>query len=65
LIFLDRFNILISKIILKNIILIYFQTKSTLKNNNNHTFKYPKNIVDKIDKTISVEFETWVNSVTN
>ena len=54
-----------SKIILKNIILIYFQIKNTLKNNYNHTFKYPKSIVDKIDKIISVEFETWVNSVTN
>jgi hypothetical protein len=47
-----------SKIILKNIILIYLQTKNTLKNNHNYIFKYPKSIVDKIDKTISVEFET-------
>ena len=44
LIFSYYFNILISKIIFlknkKNIILIYFKIKNTLKNNNNYNSKY-------------------------
>jgi hypothetical protein len=41
--FLDHFDALISKIIFKNkknIILIYFRVKSTLKNNRNHISKH-------------------------
>jgi len=40
--FLDYFDVLISKIIFKNkkiIILIHFQVKKTLKSNRNHTSK--------------------------
>jgi hypothetical protein len=42
-VFIDHFNIMMSKIILKNkkyIILIYFKMKNTLKSNRNHTFKH-------------------------
>jgi hypothetical protein len=42
---LDRFDALISKIIFKkykNIILIHFSIKNTLKNNYNHTSKHPE-----------------------
>ena len=35
--FLDHFNALVYKIILKKIILIYFQIKNTLKNNSTLT----------------------------
>jgi len=41
--FLDYFDMLISKIIFKNkknIILIHFQIKNTLKNNHNYIFKH-------------------------
>ena len=41
----DRFDALISKIIFKkykNIILIHFSIKNTLKNNYNHTSKHPE-----------------------
>ena len=43
LVFLNYFDVLMSKIIfkkLKNIINIYFNTKNYLKTNNNHTVKY-------------------------
>jgi hypothetical protein len=44
--FSNHFNMLISKIIflIKNIILIYFKIKNTLKNNRYHTFKHPLRI---------------------
>ena len=38
--FLDHFDALMLKI--KNIVLIYFRVKYTLKNNHNHTFKHAK-----------------------
>jgi len=41
--FSDHFDVHQSKMIFKNkknIILIYFQIKNTLKNNHNYTFKY-------------------------
>jgi hypothetical protein len=46
--FLDHFDALISKIILKNkknIILIHFWVKSTLKNNRNHTHQTMINLL--------------------
>jgi hypothetical protein len=46
---LNRFDVLILKIIFKNkkfIILIHFSTKNTLKNNYNHTLKKTQNTED-------------------
>jgi hypothetical protein len=40
-VFLDYFDVLISKMIFKkNIILMHFRVKNTLKNNFNHTLKH-------------------------
>jgi hypothetical protein len=44
LVFSDHFDVLMSKIILKkqkNIMLMYFQVKNTLKSNRNHTIHIP------------------------
>ena len=40
-VFLDHFDALMSKIIKKNTILIYFRVKSILKSNRNHNLKHP------------------------
>jgi len=50
LMFSNNFNVLISKIILKNKIGILFWVKNTLKNNHNYT---PKHVV--------LDLKTWVS----
>jgi hypothetical protein len=62
LVFLDRFDVLISKMNFKkwkNIILMYFQVKKTLKNNLYHT---PKHSVKPTWKLCEVSFITICNT---
>jgi hypothetical protein len=57
--FLDHFHALMSKIIFlkyKNIILIHFQVKNTLKNNRNHTSKDYCNILVYMSYIQSVSY---------
>ena len=57
--FLDYFDVLMSTINFKNkknIILIYFQTKNTLKNNYNHSSSTPKLIIIEIEKHYIISF---------
>jgi hypothetical protein len=52
-IFLDCFNILISKIIfkIKNIILLYFKDKNTLKNKYYYTLEYSFNLLSSQNRS--------------
>jgi hypothetical protein len=56
--FLDHFNVLMSKINLnkKNIILIYFKIKNILKSNHFHNIKYYFNLKFWLNKILSQKF---------
>jgi hypothetical protein len=63
LIFLDNFDVLISKIIFKNkknIILICFKIKNTLKNNHYYIFKYLFKLIIQVNKTWT-ELMVWLD----
>jgi hypothetical protein len=63
LIFSDNFDVLILKIIFKNkknIILIYFEIKNTLKNNRYYIFKYPFKLITQVNKTWT-ELMVWLD----
>ena len=59
---LDLFGALISKIILKkkNVILIHFDTKNTLKSNRNHTPKHVELLLDLDFFLLSIYFCFWI-----
>jgi hypothetical protein len=63
LIFSNNFDVLISKIIFKNkknIILMCFEIKYTLKNNHYYIFKYSFKLITQVNKTW-IELMVWLN----
>jgi hypothetical protein len=63
LIFSNNFDVLISKIIFKNkknIILMCFEIKYTLKNNHYYIFKYSFKLISQVNKTW-IELMVWLN----